>query len=535
MTEVLDEVVDATTRAVVGIDAYLERLKPASPWARDQWWRWGKRAVLSSDDTPERRAQALDAAIEEQTLQRWRRWLGEVPTLARSLRKLGADEALREGDLFEVKRFLYQAHRLVEAAGEVAPARAIVGTVGSDAVEERLAWMEALMETIHPGHGHSARFHLADELEAGLGDKRDALRKVRRDLRRHRKRLEEEVVRRRGGRFGFQGGYRADEDWPFDEEELLAPVDGVYRVQDERLQALERQAAALEAEVSKREAAARRRLSQRLQREVEELKRLRQDLADLDEALTKVALRRAIEGCWAGHESEVMDGWMTIEGGRHPEMVDRLGEEVQPIEASLRGKGAVVLGPNMGGKSAFLRLIGLSVWCGQMGFPVPAARAVIGEVDRIVYVGSEEPRGPDGSEGLSSFGREVQRLVDRWESEAKRTLWLLDEPCRGTHPREGAELAAAIVEERLGRGDLVVVATHFPELAHIEGLMTLEVQGLSEDEEALKERLQRATELGKSLKAALREAMDFRLRESEGARVPRDGRRVARALGLKID
>ena len=545
MTDGTEAVADATTRAVLGIDAYLKRVEPTSEWGH-RAWRQLALATVGDEDRREglEVLRRLDETVEDEELKRWRRWFNEVPALTRSLRRLASGESLRDGDFFEVKRFLYQGKRLVEAAASVAPARSILvgdlaanlrGDQGeqSGAIEGRLAWLDALLSTIHPGHAESSRFHLADELEAGLGAGRDRRREAKRTLRRHRSALEEKVVERWGGRFDLRGRYQADDEASgFERDEHLEAVDGIFRAGDEALQTLREKVEELDAEVTRLEGEARRRLTEVLARERAEFEAFRERLGEFDRALTKVALRRRLQGCWPKDGGEA---WLSLEEGRSPELVDQMGAEaVQPITAVLERQGAVVLGPNMGGKSAFLRLLGLSVWCAQMGLCLPAKAAAVGDVDRLVYVGSEEPRGPDGSEGLSAFGREVQRLVDLWETKAGRTLWLLDEPCRGTHPREGAQLAQSIVRQRLERGDLVVVATHFPELAQIEGLKTLEVRGLVDDEAALQERLEKAKRLGKSLKHALREAMDFGLEESDEARVPRDGQRVARALGLEI-
>jgi len=221
--------------------------------------------------------------------------------------------------------------------------------------------------------------------------------------------------------------------------------------------------------------------------------------------------------------------------GRDPRQVDRIGDEVQAIDVTLDEAVTVVLGPNMGGKSALLKLVGLCQFCGQAALPIPATSCAFGLVGGLVYVGSEESGGAAEQEGLSSFGREVRRLVAHWEGRAPR-VWLLDELGRGTHPGEGARFARGVIQARESAGDRVVAATHFPEIAAVEGVARLRIRGLQVSDEALREALSGldAQDVGQ-LTAALRTLMDYRPQPSRATDVPRDAWRVARALGLELD
>ena len=82
---------------------------------------------------------------------------------------------------------------------------------------------------------------------------------------------------------------------------------------------------------------------------------------------------------------------------------------------------------------------------------------------------------------MLAFGREVRRVVELRRAQAPM-LWLLDEFARGTHPEEGAVLAEELLEARQRAGDLVVAATHFPQLARSDAFEHLQITGISHPE-----------------------------------------------------
>jgi hypothetical protein len=186
----------------------------------------------------------------------------------------------------------------------------------------------------------------------------------------------------------------------------------------------------------------------------------------------------------------------------------------------------------MGGKSVLLRVVGLCQWAAQCGLPVPARRCDFAPVAQITYVGSEEPGVRAAEEGLSSFGREIRRLVRHRDRDAHPVLWLLDEVGRGTHPLEGAAIAVDIIEALAERGDRLLVATHFPEVAAMHDVRRYRIAGLcGEDLPVASEPAQMSYG---AWEEALRAAMDYRpveLDPAERAEIPRDARLVARLLG----
>ncbi len=160
-----------------------------------------------------------------------------------------------------------------------------------------------------------------------------------------------------------------------------------------------------------------------------------------------------------------------IIGGRHP-VVEALNTEERfvPNDAELGADGArilIVTGPNMGGKSTYLRQVALITLMAQAGSFVPAAEAAIGVADRIFSrIGSSD----NLAGGQSTFMVEMQETANILNNATPRSLILLDEVGRGTSTFDGLSLAWAIVEHLHDAPSLrgrVLFATHYHELTEL--------------------------------------------------------------------
>ncbi len=157
---------------------------------------------------------------------------------------------------------------------------------------------------------------------------------------------------------------------------------------------------------------------------------------------------------------------LCIEGGRHPVIEQVIGQtNFVANDARLDGdkrRFAVLTGPNMGGKSTYLRQIGLIQLMAQMGSFVPARRATLGMVDRIfTRIGASD----DLSRGESTFMVEMRETSTILRRASRKSLVLIDEVGRGTATSDGRAIALAVSDYLLDAvGCRTVFATHFHEL-----------------------------------------------------------------------
>ncbi|MGH7543110.1 MAG: DNA mismatch repair protein MutS, partial [Gemmatimonadota bacterium] len=165
---------------------------------------------------------------------------------------------------------------------------------------------------------------------------------------------------------------------------------------------------------------------------------------------------------------------VSIEGGRHP-VVERWleGESFVPNDTRLDSDDTQVViltGPNMSGKSTYLRQIGLIVVLGQMGSWVPAKEARLGIVDRLfTRVGASD----NLARGQSTFLVEMIETANILHNATDRSVVLLDEIGRGTSTFDGLAIAWAVTEW-LHEGParpLTVFATHYHELTDLESIL----------------------------------------------------------------
>lgn len=151
---------------------------------------------------------------------------------------------------------------------------------------------------------------------------------------------------------------------------------------------------------------------------------------------------------------------MRIVKGRHP-LLDR--DSCVPIDFSIGDgiRGIVITGPNTGGKTVALKLVGLFSIMAQCGLHLPCESAVVCMNSNVVCdIGD----GQNISENLSTFSAHIKNVVGILEQTGPQTLVLLDELGSGTDPGEGMGIAIAILEELRSRNCLFVATTHYAEV-----------------------------------------------------------------------
>ena len=166
-------------------------------------------------------------------------------------------------------------------------------------------------------------------------------------------------------------------------------------------------------------------------------------------------------------------GVIEIHDGRHP-VVEQMRRDSMfvPNDTYMGARDdrvAIITGPNMAGKSTYMRQVALIVLMAQIGSFVPARAARIGVVDRIfTRIGASD----DLSAGQSTFMVEMTEVSDILKSATADSLLILDEIGRGTSTFDGMSIARAVLEycadpKKLGAKTLF--ATHYHELTALEG------------------------------------------------------------------
>ncbi len=159
---------------------------------------------------------------------------------------------------------------------------------------------------------------------------------------------------------------------------------------------------------------------------------------------------------------------LVIRAGRHP-VVEVYEQNFVPNDAELgeREHLVIVTGPNMAGKSTYLRQVALIVLLAQAGSFVPAEQAKIGVVDRLfTRVGASD----DLSSGRSTFMVEMQETANILHNATPRSLVVLDEIGRGTSTYDGLSIAWAVAEHLHRMGVRTLFATHYHQLTELERL-----------------------------------------------------------------
>lgn len=169
-------------------------------------------------------------------------------------------------------------------------------------------------------------------------------------------------------------------------------------------------------------------------------------------------------------------GLIDIKEGRHPVVEQMITNGLFIANDTCLDNGnhciSVITGPNMAGKSTYMRQSALIVLMAQIGCFVPAKSANIGIVDRIfTRVGASD----DLASGQSTFMVEMNEVANILRNATSNSLLILDEIGRGTSTFDGLSIAWAVIEHISNRkllGAKTLFATHYHELTELEGKMS---------------------------------------------------------------
>lgn len=201
---------------------------------------------------------------------------------------------------------------------------------------------------------------------------------------------------------------------------------------------------------------------------LEQLQQLAASVAQLDVLQNLAERAENLEYC---RPTLVQEAGIHIQGGRHP-VVERVMNEpfiANPIELNPQRRMLIITGPNMGGKSTYMRQTALIALIAHIGSYVPAESAQIGPLDRIfTRIGASD----DLASGRSTFMVEMTETANILHNATRNSLVLMDEIGRGTSTYDGLSLAWASAEWLAKEiGAMTLFATHYFELTELPNVL----------------------------------------------------------------
>ncbi|MCQ2551667.1 MAG: hypothetical protein MJ146_05725 [Clostridia bacterium] len=224
-----------------------------------------------------------------------------------------------------------------------------------------------------------------------------------------------------------------------------------------------------------------------------------------------------------------------IEDGRNIQVEDILrskNKEYCPVSIDLEEGVTCITGANMGGKTISLKLSGQVPILAQYGFFVGASRAKVGLSNYIhILVGDSQ----SVERGLSTFGSEMEELKDILDRAVERSIILIDEIASGTNPVEGLALTRSLIDYLITKPYISLITTHFETVTQTEGVVNMQVAGLSNANfELLNREIQYAQRRERI--NIISKYMDYRLvRVEKNGEVPKEALNIVKMLGLNSE
>ena len=237
----------------------------------------------------------------------------------------------------------------------------------------------------------------------------------------------------------------------------------------EELKIKENQILGAEEKVIKLELEVFRKVREKISENVKRLQNTANAISSLDVLLSFAEVAEDLNYC----KPKISDnGIIKIKDGRHPVIEKMLGHgEFIPNDTYLDSnlnRLSIITGPNMAGKSTYMRQVALITLMAQVGSFIPAAEAEVGIVDKIfTRVGASD----DLSMGQSTFMVEMMEVADILKEATSKSLIILDEIGRGTSTYDGLSIAWAVAEHIADKskcGAKTLFATHYHEMIALE-------------------------------------------------------------------
>ncbi|KAL3802337.1 hypothetical protein HJC23_007162 [Cyclotella cryptica] len=222
-----------------------------------------------------------------------------------------------------------------------------------------------------------------------------------------------------------------------------------------------------EAELRAEEARVWRELTETIIQHREEIEKNVAAVAQLDVVMSRVKLGKRLEGVVPVVRDE---GVVSVKEARHPILLLRGIEGVVGSDVEIGmgdNQGLILTGPNSGGKTVILKLLGLYAFMAKDGIPVPSKAYETARVDFFSPILADigDLQSVDGD--LSTFSGHLLVCREVLKASKKNSLVLMDELGSGTDPNQGVAIARALLEALLDKGCRVAITTHYLELKQL--------------------------------------------------------------------
>jgi len=201
-------------------------------------------------------------------------------------------------------------------------------------------------------------------------------------------------------------------------------------------------------------------LTQMVRDNINRLKHNEQKVAHLDLFLAKFFYSRNLPECDITFKQKPV---LFAKCAKHP-ILAAIKEDTKPVDIDLKNnKSLIITGPNTGGKTVFLKTVGLVILSVFSGIPVNAEYVEVGNFDNVFAIIGDEQ---DIFESLSGFSAKIESFKTAFKQATERSVMLIDEIGSGTSPDEGEAVAYAIIKKTHEKC-MVCATTHYKRLAYL--------------------------------------------------------------------
>ena len=455
-----------------------------------------------------------------------------IKDLRQSVKKANADGILSEVELFELKQFLFLIRDLDNLLNKYN-----IPLWGDMEIKP----IEQLEKLLDPEDTGISTFYIYDSYSEELTKLRRDKREIEKNIKKEKKALKENIEKELNIKLRPDNTILLSKT----DKELIEKLEGDSRINyvsetymnikyglktSTEISLLERHLNILKDKEEREELKIKEKLSKEIGKHSKELFKNMASIGKIDLILAKAKLALEMKAI----KPEILDEhYIKILEGRHPIVEENLKSkdlEFTPISIELSEGVSCITGANMGGKTVSLKLVGLLSAMAQYGLMVPADEMKLG-LNKFIKTSIGDLQAID--KGLSTFGGEIKLISEAVEKSNEKGLILIDELARGTNPEEGYAISKALVQYLKDKKSITLITTHYDNIGNTEGVVHLQVVGLSNiDFHKLEKELSEDVEDKIDI---INKYMDYRLKiiDDKKGETPREAINIARIMGLK--